>query len=229
MNSLDKNFSNFLDDLKKKGYAQSTIKRKERHLSNFINWLQEEGFKHVSAKEIEEEHVKKYLKSLKVKSGNEILKTIILFLQSSGNEKVFLKNEETDIQKIINHYFQTKGYSLEDVKESARKRKIIYSRYTKPSRDLLELAGSVEKAKEAINKVAQWADSRNLDYAIETVFKKWPEINKLKPKEKKKKPYFYNDPMIWSKTKNKWYVISSSGDWLEFAGKEEEIEWRLED
>jgi hypothetical protein len=52
------------------------------------------------------------------------------------------------------------------------------------------LAGSVEKAKEAIAKVAEWAKSRNLDYAIETVFKKWLELDKLKPKEGCKKALF---------------------------------------
>jgi len=33
--------------------------------------------------------------------------------------------------------------------------------------------------------------------------------------------------MVWSKTKRKWYVISPDGSWLEFAGKEEEMEWRI--
>jgi hypothetical protein len=114
------------------------------------------------------------------------------------------------------------------LKESAKKREIIYSRYTKPAKQLLELAGSVEKAKEAIVKVAEWAKSRNLDYAIETVFKKWLELDKLKPKEVVKKPYFRGMPMVWSEAKKKWYVISPEGEWLEFAGKESEIEWRIE-
>jgi hypothetical protein len=89
------------------------------------------------------------------------------------------------------------------------------------------LAGSIEKAKFAIDKVAEWANSRGLDYAIETVFKKWLELDRLKPKEIVKKPYFDGNPMIWSETKRKWYVISPEGEWLEFAGKESEIEWRM--
>jgi hypothetical protein len=139
------------------------------------------------------------------------------------------KDDENEIQSIVNHYFKTKGYSLEEIKESAKKKKIVYSRHTRPAKDLLELAGSVEKAKKAIDKVASWANSRNLDYAIETVFKKWPEINKLKPKEKKIKPYFRGDPMIWSENKKKWYVINKEGDWLEFAGDEKEIKWLEEE
>jgi len=33
--------------------------------------------------------------------------------------------------------------------------------------------------------------------------------------------------MIWSETKRKWYVISKDGDWLEFADKEDKIEWKI--
>lgn len=139
------------------------------------------------------------------------------------------KKEETDIQEIINHYFFTKGFTLEDIKDSAKKKKIVYSRHTRPAKQLLELAGTVNKAKRAIDKVAAWANSRGLDYAIETVFKKWPEINKLKVKEKIKKPYYNGNLMIKSKRNSKWYVIDKDGEWLEFAGKESEIEWKLED
>lgn len=135
--------------------------------------------------------------------------------------------EETAIQKIVNHYFFTKGLTLDQIKEDAKKKKIIYSRFTRPAKQLLELAGSTRKAKKAITKVAEWAKSRNLDYSIETVFKKWLELDRLKPKEIVKKPYFRGNPMVWSETKKKWYVISPEGDWLEFAGKEIEIEWRI--
>ena len=77
--------------------------------------------------------------------------------------------EETAIRQVITHYFKTKGLSLSALKASAKKKKIIYSRFTKPAKQLLELAGSVKKAKEAIDKVAEWAQSRGLDYALETV------------------------------------------------------------
>jgi len=145
-----------------------------------------------------------------------------------GNIKYYDElKEETAIKQVIAHFFSTKGVSLNELKYSAKKRKIIYSRFTKPAKQLLELAGSIEKAEEAITKVAQWANSRKLDYAIETVFKKWLELDRLKPKEIVKKPFFQNNPMIFSQTKRKWYVISKGGEWLEFAGKEKEIEWKI--
>lgn len=146
--------------------------------------------------------------------------------QKKQNKK---KNQETAIQEIVNHFFYTKGFSLEQIKNDAKKKKIIYSRFTRPAKQLLELAGSVEKAKDAINKVAQWASSRKLDYSIETIFKKWLELDTLKPKERVKKPFFQEKPMIWSETKKKWFVIDRFGEWLEFAAKEEEIDWRMLD
>jgi len=137
------------------------------------------------------------------------------------------KKQESDIQKIVNHYFATKGLTLDQIKKDAKKKKIIYSRFTRPAKQLLQLAGSVKKAENAIDKVADWAKSRNLDYAIETVFKKWLELDRLKPKEVVKKPHFQNNPMIWSEAKRKWYVVTMENDWLEFAGKEEDIEWKI--
>ena len=147
--------------------------------------------------------------------------------QKKAEKKLKKEKEETTIQEIVNHYFYGKGLTLEQIKDNAKKKKIIYSRFTRPAKQLLELAGSVKKAKAAINKVAEWAKSRNLDYAIETVFKKWLELDRLKPKEVVKKPYYQDDPIVWSGAKRKWYVIDKTGSWLEFAGKESDIEWRI--
>ena len=155
------------------------------------------------AKKIEE-----YLKTKKIKFFEELKK-------------------ETAIRQIVTHYFETKGVDLKELKKSAKKREIVYSRYTRPAKQLLELAGSIEKSKKAIITVAEWAKTRNLDYTIETVFKKWLELDQLKPKEVVKKPFYQNNPMIWSEAKKKWYVIDDSGEWLEFAGKEEEVDWRI--
>ena len=134
--------------------------------------------------------------------------------------------EETNIQQIVNHYFYSKGLSLDKIKDDAKKKKIIYSRFTRPAKQLLELSGSVKESKKAINIVSKWAKSRKLDYTIETVLKKWLELDKLKPKEIKKKPYYRGDPMIWSEVKKKWYVINDDGDWLEFVGEESDIKWK---
>ncbi len=158
--------------------------------------------------------------------GKSIAKKIEEYIRK-GQIKYYTElTEETAIRQIITFYFKTKGLSLDEIKRDSKKRKIVYSRFTKPAKQLLELAGSVKKAKQAIDKVAKWAKSRDLDYAIETVFKKWLELDRLKPKEVVKKPFFQGKPMIWSQTKRKWYVISDDGEWLEFAGKKSEIIWK---
>jgi hypothetical protein len=136
-------------------------------------------------------------------------------------------DEETAIRQIVTYFFETKGVDLGELKRNARKRDIVYSRYTKPAKQLLELAGSVDAAKDAIKRVADWANSRKLDYAIETVFKKWLELDRLKPKEVVKKPFYDNNPMYWSEAKHKWYVINKSGEWLEYADKDDKIEWKI--
>jgi len=159
--------------------------------------------------------------------GKSIAKKIEEYLKKEKIKYYEELKEETAIRQIVTHYFETKDVNLRQLKKDAKKRKIIYSRFTRPAKQLLELAGSVKKAKAAINKVAEWAKSRNLDYAIETVFKKWLELDRLKPKEIVKKPYYQGDPMVWSRSKRKWYVIDRSGNWLEFVGKEEDVEWRV--
>jgi hypothetical protein len=160
--------------------------------------------------------------------GDSIAKKIEEYLKKGKIKQYEELKEETAIRQLVTYYFQSKGVSLGELKRNAKKRKIVYSRFTKPAKQLLELAGSIEKAKQAIDKVAQWANSRSLDYAIETVFKKWLELDRLKPKEIVKKPFFRNDPMIWSESKRKWYVVDKGGQWLEFAGKKDEIEWKIE-
>lgn len=162
-----------------------------------------------------------------LKIGDKIAKKIEEYLKKKKIHDFEKLKQDTAIQQIITHFFKSKGVSLEELKKNAFKKKIVYSRYTRPAKDLIKLAGSVEKGKEAITKVAQWAQSRNLDYTIETVFKKWLEIDHLKPKEIVKKPFFQGNPMVWSQTKNKWYVIAEDGEWREFAGEEKEIEWRI--
>ncbi|TSC94761.1 MAG: DNA polymerase (family X) [Parcubacteria group bacterium Licking1014_1] len=171
----------------------------------------------------------KGIDGLKIKKiiGDKNAKKIEEYIKHGKIKEFENLKEETAIRQIIARYFESKGISLQELKENAKKRKIIYSRFTKPAKQLLDLAGSVEKAKQAIDKVAEWANTRKLDYAIETVFKKWLELDRLKPKEIVKKPFYKGDPMVWSETKKKWFVVSKYGEWLEFADKENTIEWKV--
>jgi DNA polymerase/3'-5' exonuclease PolX len=158
--------------------------------------------------------------------GESSAKKIEEFIKKNKVKYFDELQEETAIRQLVTHFFKSKGLGLQELKENAKKRKIIYSRFTKPAKQLLELAGSIEGAKKAIDTVAAWANSRKLDYTIETVFKKWLELDRLKPKETVKKAFYMGDPMIYSEARKKWYVISKTGEWLMFAGKEKDIEWR---
>ncbi|MGM0438884.1 MAG: phage integrase SAM-like domain-containing protein [Patescibacteria group bacterium] len=240
-------FSEFLQTEKEKGLSNTTLKQRERHLDHFEKWLSLNNLKDITPDKFSEDILikyKKFLKNRKSSRGKQIskqtqknyMRTVRFFLEFLSNKDISCpspekarieKKMESDVQKLVNYYFKTKGLSIEEVKQSARKKQIIYSRHTKPAKDLLDLAGSLEKAKKAIQKVADWAKSRNLDYAIETVFKKWPELKNLKPKKKEKKPFYRGERMI--KSRGKWYVIDDQGEWFEFAGKEEDITWKEED
>ena len=159
--------------------------------------------------------------------GKSIAEKIEEYLKKQKIKYLEELNQETAIRQIVTHYFETKNINLEQLKRSARKKEIVYSRYTKPAKQLLELSGSINKSKKAISIVAEWANSRNLDYTIETVFKKWLELDRLKPKEIIKKPFYNNNPLIWSESRKKWFVVDETNTWLEFAGKESDIEWRI--
>ncbi|MDD5146057.1 MAG: helix-turn-helix domain-containing protein [Candidatus Pacebacteria bacterium] len=56
----------------------------------------------------------------------------------------------------------------------------------------------------------------------EISFKELAEAHKRK--SGKYKPYFWGSPMRWVAEKQKWFVIKD-GDWLDFAGKESDIDW----
>ena len=159
--------------------------------------------------------------------GESIANKIEEYLKKKKIAQYEELREKTVLRDIVTHYFETKGVSLEELKRNARKQKIVYARFTKAAKQLLELAGSAEKAKRALSIVAAWATSNKLDYSIDTVFKRWPELDRLKPKEVIKKPFYKGDPMVWSETKKKWFVVTPDNEWLEFADKEDKIEWKI--
>ena len=79
----------------------------------------------------------------------------------------------TEIQQIVNHYFYTKGYTLEEVKEYSKTGEIKYARYVRSAKQLLELTDTVENAKKELDKISTWANDNGLEYSIETVIKRY--------------------------------------------------------
>lgn len=160
--------------------------------------------------------------------GEGIAKKIAEYLEKGKLKYYEDLKKETAVRQIITYFFETKGIDLQNLKKQAKKKSIIYARYTKPAKELLQLSDySINKSKKSIKRVAEWAQTRNLDYTIDTVIKRWLELDKLKPKKPKEEPFYDNKRMVWSKPKKKWFVIDDDGQWLEFADKESKIEWRI--
>lgn len=121
----------------------------------------------------------------------------------------------TKIQEIVNYFFSLKEWATNGTGGEK-----VYSRYTKPAKELLGLCDDdVLEAKNCIKKVADWAISRDLDWSIETVFKKWYDLDSLQPKEKK--PYFQGNRVF--EIAGRKYVLMPNGEKLQFAGNENDI------
>lgn len=155
----------------------------------------------------------------------EVLKTNNKLLEKpttiyTENTSEITTDIATPLQSVVNYFYELKGW---DYKE--KKYKLIYSRFTKPAKELLELCdGEVKEAKFCIKKVYEWASSRNLDWGIETVFKKWYDIDKLIPQVKTKKAYYDGNRMF--KNNNQWNVIMPNGEIRKFAGDFNKIEYK---
>ena len=79
----------------------------------------------------------------------------------------------TPIQEVVDHYFGTLNLDLQDIRREVKKDKTFYARHLRNAKDLIELSGSVSKAKEEIDKIAEWANGNGFDYNINTVIKRW--------------------------------------------------------
>ena len=125
-------------------------------------------------------------------------------------------------QDIVNYFFELKGWDNKS-KEFYAKNKIIYGRYTKPAKELLFLCdNNLNEARECLDKLSKWAISHDLDWSIETVFKKWYDIDHLKIKEKK--PFIEGQRAF--KKLSKWYLIDRTGEIKEYVGSLDKIEYK---
>jgi hypothetical protein len=83
---------------------------------------------------------------------------------------------------------------------------------------------SAEQIKDLIDKFFNSKIGEDLGYTL-SICLSAPTINQWQggKLERAKKPFYRGNPMV--KMQDKWKV-SESGEWLEFAGKEAEIEWK---
>ena len=141
-------------------------------------------------------------------------------------EEPIKKNQEEEptiqpanaVGLLVTYFFELKGWTTKEVKQ------VIFKRYVRPAKELLTLCdNSLEEAKLCLEKVGGWAKSRDLDWSIETVFKKWYDIDHLK--EKEKKPYINGLRAFQRVEGGKWYVISRDGEIREFGSGNFNVVW----
>lgn len=170
-----------------------------------------------------------WLSSL-TKSGKATLPKVVNLLNTQNKEKQRETKKNTaataatrlDFQKLVDYFFELKGWANKE-KSFYKQERIVYARYLRPAKELMSLCeGNLDEAKICLKKVSDWAQSRDLDWSIETIFKKWYDIDKLKPKEKK--PYYRGNRVF--EICGRKYVLMPNGEKLEFAGSEKEITFK---
>lgn len=125
------------------------------------------------------------------------------------------------VKELVNFFFEKKGWSNKE-KSFYKDKKIIYGQHSRAAKQLLELCdNNLDEAKQCISKISEWAKSRELDWSINTVFKKWYDIDILKPKDKK--PYIDGMRAFQKVEGGKWYVVGRDGETKEYGQKPKEI------
>lgn len=121
-------------------------------------------------------------------------------------------------EEIIRYFMSLKEWEVEEDKF-----KIVAKGYKNDADKLYRLGKDVEKVKNKIKLTKKWCEDRDLEWSLGTALKKW--FDNMKPKEKKKKPY-YRDMRMYEKG-GKWFVIpNDGGEHLEFAGDKNQITWK---
>jgi hypothetical protein len=138
--------------------------------------------------------------------------------ENTNREKKYKKkiSKKSDHVFVVEYFFKLKGW--EDSQN------IVFARYVKSASDLLTVAGSVEKAKESIDKLKKWADEIGLNWNLNTVIKKWNELDDLEKKPEAKKRWYIENDQAYQKN-DRWYVINHEGDHKEWIGSLETLRY----
>lgn len=123
------------------------------------------------------------------------------------------------LQKLVLHFFQLKGWTYDSSQRS------VFKRHLRAAKDLLELSnGSLDGALGRIQQVAYWADAKKLDWTIDTVIKKWFDLDHLATQVEKDKVPFIGRDRAYQKDGD-WYVIIQTGEHRRFIGDLNELHY----
>jgi len=110
--------------------------------------------------------------------------------------------------QLIEFFFQLKEWPMDAN---------VAKRYLRSSRDVLQACnGDYELAKEKLKKVKEWADLKTLDWSLETVLKRWFELDS-QTSTGPKKAYIEGDP-AYQDARGDWWVILSGGEHRKWIG-----------
>lgn len=118
--------------------------------------------------------------------------------------------------QIVEYFIYAKGWTKETLPGRT------FSSYLRAAKDLIDATGSVDAAKSKIDMVRKWADDRELSWSLETIFRKWHELEN--PSEMKKRAFIGPDRAY--QRNGDWYVIISTGEHKKYAGPLSSIEYR---
>jgi len=76
--------------------------------------------------------------------------------------------KESSLQQVVNYFLELKGLD---------RKKVVYSRYVRSAKQLLVLCDeNIDTAKGELDRTLSWADTNCLDWALETVTKRFLEV-----------------------------------------------------
>lgn len=151
------------------------------------------------------------------KSQVPIIGTISKTDTTQSNTEVkekHIPHSGNDVGELVHFFFEKKGWAYTKDKAS------IFRRFLRTAKDIISIA-SLEEAKDKVSKVAKWADERDLDWTLDTVIKKWMDIDHLATQEKKKKAYIEGDRAY--EKNGEWFIINRSGEHVRYVGSRSAI------
>lgn len=116
--------------------------------------------------------------------------------------------------ELVEYFFSLKEWPMNNG---------IAKRYLRASKDLLQACdGNVDLAKEKILKVKEWAGLKVLDWSLETVLKRWFELDSEVGASKR--AYIDGDP-AYQNANGDWMVILKDGRHVKWVGSLTEIKY----
>jgi len=115
--------------------------------------------------------------------------------------------------KLVESFFILKGWEYDKTKQA------LFRRHLRGAKDLLELCDEdINLATHKLNQIKYWADSKNLEWSIETVLKKWYDLDLLSVRVEAEKKSFIGNDRAYKNNKGRWHVILPNGEHKEYIG-----------